>query len=888
MDDLLGEDWQAPPKAANTAPLKPTPFASGYSGFRASPQASVSVSGATSPQTISRPSSTVNGTAKPASDSFGSLLSLKSQKAADNLSIQERQRQLLEERQRSQTQHSQLWDTLGSGRGTPEIRVPSPAVYNDEDDILAAFNRSAPVDNASHFPPPVSNGVSGTSTPAVAQKAQSDLGSYDEDDDPFGLGATKSGNGHAVPPAIRATLDDEDILGDLGKPVAERPPISLRRVEREADTSHVVARETGQEPVDRSVAELVEMGFPADNAQIALAENGGNVQAAVGWLLQQAHEESRQKARSDVESRQRKAVHGSRSPPRRQRSNDGETPAWMRAGSATRRENSKSPANGERDAAQVAQDLSSKLFKGANSIWKASQKQMAKTMAEFQQERDSSQPRWMQETRSDSDTASRQARKAERTQPRAARPANLTDEAAMLAAPRESRLAKESRATAPEAFIEPVSRGRSPAEPQPYKPASQPKFMQQAPPSQDRRPATKLSRQDNEEQTAEAYVSPARRKRPMPKPEPPSDPEVDLFSPAPSRTPTTTSHTPAQPARAAATQKPASVPVKPARPARSIPTISPSALASSAQHRKAGGEAFKRGDYAAAHESYTAAIGPIPATHPIMIVVLSNRALTALKTGDAKTAVSDADRALEIIGIGQGVGEVVDLGGAEGTKDMRDFFGKALTRKAEALEHMEKWSDAAAAWRQAVEAGVGGSVALRSRDRCEKAAAPAPAPKTAPSSSVRRIAPSPAKAPPAKSLGNSMQRPTLTSATSAEAVKKLRAANAAAEKADDEKFALTDAVDARLDTWKGGKADNLRALLQSLDGVLWEGAGWKKVGMADLVMPNKVKIVYMKAIGKVHPDKIPQDATTEQRMVSAAVFSTLNEAWDKFRTDNNL
>jgi hypothetical protein len=84
----------------------------------------------------------------------------------------------------------------------------------------------------------------------------------------------------------------------------------------------------------------------------------------------------------------------------------------------------------------------------------------------------------------------------------------------------------------------------------------------------------------------------------------------------------------------------------------------------------------------------------------------------------------------------------------------------------------------------------------------------------------------------------------------------MRLANAAADKADDEKFALTDMVDAKLVAWKGGKSDNLRALLGSLDKVLWESAGWKKVGMQDLVMPNKVKIVYMKAIGKVHPDKV--------------------------------
>ena len=69
-------------------------------------------------------------------------------------------------------------------------------------------------------------------------------------------------------------------------------------------------------------------------------------------------------------------------------------------------------------------------------------------------------------------------------------------------------------------------------------------------------------------------------------------------------------------------------------------------------------------------------------------------------------------------------------------------------------------------------------------------------------------------------------------------MKKLRAANAEAEKADDEKFALADTVDAKLAAWRGGKTDNLRALLQSMDIVLWESAGWKKVGMADLVVPG--------------------------------------------------
>lgn len=34
--------------------------------------------------------------------------------------------------------------------------------------------------------------------------------------------------------------------------------------------------------------------------------------------------------------------------------------------------------------------------------------------------------------------------------------------------------------------------------------------------------------------------------------------------------------------------------------------------------------------------------------------------------------------------------------------------------------------------------------------------------------------------------------------------------------------------------------------------------------------------------------QISQTATTEQKMISGSVFATLNEAWDKFKKDNNL
>lgn len=892
MDDLSGLDWQAsskPRNTRNTAPASAATFASNYSSFRPSP--APPTSGVTSPLSLSRPFSILNSakppakSPSPANDTFGSLLSLKPQKGPSNLTLQDRQKQLLEEKQRQQAQQAQLWDTLGSGRGTPEVRVPSPAVSNgkaradDEDDLLAAFKSSAPVDNASFYPPPASGQVSGRSTPAVQSQAVKEpataaLGGFDEDDDPFGLGRVKpQSNGHVTVP-VSTQADDDDILGDLGKPVTARAPprtqvddaLDLDKDERDSSP------EPKDEPQDKAVAELVDMGFPLDTSKIALAETDGSVQAAVGWLLQQAHEESKQKAKGQSTQRRRSPIANSRSPPRnnsqrRQPQDRDAVPPWMReearSSSAPRRQDSRSPANGEKDVTQVASELSNKLFKSANSLWKSSQKQMAKTLADFQQEGDTSQPKWMREASAESSRASSQRRPDERPVPKLTPKfvANATDEAAMLDMPRDDVLPpKPQRQTNPsrQSQLDLPSRGRSPAEPLPGRNSPQPKFMQQQP-QQDKRPATKLSRQEVDEQASQAYVSPARRKRPTPKPESAPEPEVDLFGPAPSNPvqSSTNSASISRTSQAPQASRPTPVPVRPKAPPRNIPSISPSALSTSSRHRKAGTEAFKRGDYAAAHESYSAALTPIPSTHPVIIVLLCNRALTAIKTGDPKVAVSDADRALEVIGASRGEGETIELGSCEGIKDMKEFYGKAVMRKAEALEHMEKWTDAAKAWRQAIEVGAGGAVSLRGRDRCEKASAGDSAVTATRSAPVKNAVATPSKAaPPAKGMGNTMSRPALTTASDAEAVKRLRQQNAAAEKADDEKFALTDQVDARLTAWKGGKADNLRALLQSLDNVLWPEAGWKKVGMSDLVMPNKVKVIYMKAIAKVHPDKV--------------------------------
>ena len=284
----------------------------------------------------------------------------------------------------------------------------------------------------------------------------------------------------------------------------------------------------------------------------------------------------------------------------------------------------------------------------------------------------------------------------------------------------------------------------------------------------------------------------------------------------------------------------APIQIRPKTTQRRIPSIDPLSLAAAHTHRKTGTEHFKRGDYAAAHESYSSSLSQLPAHHPLTIVLLTNHALTALKTGEPKQAVSDANKALEIIGSGQGSGETIDIEGE--AKNMKDFYGKALMRKAEGLENMEKWKEAGEVWKVTVESGVGGATAIQGRQRCEKALAPKPATRA----STPRATPKPK---PSNGLSSMRE-------ADSEAVIRMRKTNAEAEKADDEKFALSDAVDARISAWRGGREGNLRALLGAMDQVLWEGSGWKKVGLHELVVNGKVKVAYMRAIGKTHPDKV--------------------------------
>ena len=796
-------------------------------------------------------------------DSFANLVSFNSSAANKNLSLAEQQKRLQEEKAKKEAekrsqyeaqyggQNNQFWDGLEQGRTQSPATAPvsqSVSPPADDDDILAAFNAAAPVDASTNFPIPSSNASPqiGSNTPQQSLgggiSMRDNTGGLDafEDDDPFGLNKLKPQAAAAPPPAQD---DDDDFLGLLGKPVSEiprqkptpSPPAPSNREMRSQDASPMPSSDE-----DRAIAELVDMGFSADKSRQALrtTPSGTDVQAAVGWLLTQAHAESRQKSQG-----QSPPNGPSHDPVERTSSRQRDAPSWAREGRSQtpRRDDSMSPG-AEKDPAQIASQLGNNLWKTAGSIWKTGSKRFQQAVTEFNTDHDPSQPKWMRDAsapREDSFPPPQPPRRGgdRREQPQQ-KPQDFTDEAMLL----ETGDARPRKPARPDTSGNDLrQQSRSPAQHM-----QQPNFLQRPSRPNSTEPKSRLSRFSTEEQSAQAYVSSARRKRPQ---APPPVPEsaVDLFdSPAPS-----SQHPkPATPSQAAPQTRSTPIPVRPKVPPRSVPPVSAEALQSTHRHREKAAEAYKRGDYAAAHQSFSTALNMLPEKHPITIMIRSNRAMTALKTGEPKSAVDDADAILALIGPSKGESETIDLGNGEPAKPMKDFFGKALMRKAEALEQLEKWVDAAQVWKLTVEAGHGGSTSIQGRNRCENAAG-INKPQTKAVPVKKRATPAPKKASAMSDLGGASG-----SGQDSEAVSRLREANEASERADEEKFALSDSVDARIATWRNGKQDNLRALLGSLDTVLWADSGWKKINLSELVLPNKVKIQYMKGIAKVHPDKV--------------------------------
>ncbi|KAI5794147.1 hypothetical protein FPQ18DRAFT_401593 [Pyronema domesticum] len=929
-------NWSSP----TGQPSKPSPASSNAFG-------NLSIKPSTTPQNG-------NGATK-GSDSFANLVSFGRDKQNSNLSLAEQQQKLEEQRRKDEEERLKKMDALFGGgaanngfwnaldsKGGVSAAPPAPA---DDDDILAGFGADVPVDRSSHYPPPSSGfaaqssssadvldlfnaappkptshsaGASKSATPSATSKPAA----FDPFDDfePQNL-PSRDPSPHQPPPQV-SNDDDFDILGDLAKPVSEftkppppQPTPSPRPEPRRESPP-------ASDPRDGPIAEIMDMGFTAEQAKQALAETdtGLDVQGAVSWLLEQAHRKSRpasaapsrsSQSRQDSSSRNRERLepqprHESRNRDReRERSREPEDsglPAWARGVGRG--------GQGEKDLGAVAAELSGTIFKSATQLWSSGRTKMERAVAEFKADLadgggDPSQPKWMRERQIREELERNGARGISRNDrppeaQREPRPAptkeEFTDEAMMLemgsGPPQPPRKQREERRE--ERRPSPQSSGsqdpgldRARIQQQRQREmeaaiAAKEREMREREQAQERARASMMapdsaSRKAKLSAEPEAvYVSRNRRRPPPAASSKPATPEPDLLgagggssnNPFARDVAAERQRSPAPPA-SKPTPSPHPTPApRPPKQQRQTVAISPDSLTRSNTARASGTDAFKRGDYTAAQAHYTSALTPIPDQHPLRIVLLSNRSLCTVKLGDPKNALIDVEAILLLIGPHRGEDETIAVDGTD--KDMKDYWTKAISRKAECLEQLEKWADAKGVWEEALSGGAT-ATAMNGKRRCEAALKPKAAPKSKPVVV--------AKPPP---------KPVQQSAKSSEAVQALRQQNAAQERQEQERLELHDKIHDRIGAWKNGKEGNLRALLAGLDTVLWEGSGWKKVGMAELLIPAKCKIAYMKGIAKVHPDKIRPDATTEQKMISGAVFSLLNDSWDKFKAENGL
>ncbi|KAF8653624.1 hypothetical protein AX16_003776 [Volvariella volvacea WC 439] len=646
--------------------------------------------------------------------------------------------------------------------------------------------------------------------------------------------------------------DEDDILGDLAKPVDAVKRSSSRRVETPPHTTPSPSTRGPERPTTRAVSppphilgQLVEMGFSVQQARVALAstDTGLDVQAALEVLLANGAADG--------------SRHSTPQPPNRdsrQERRPSNRPETTRR--ATR--DSPAPVMGERNLQEQADkilaqasEIGLNMFNRANALWKEGREKVQKAYEERTGgsstgggARPDGRPRWMQEAPSS---------QVQDDDGWGDRPVGAFSD-----------------------DVEVTERERSPKRAKAPKP----------PPAVAPESAPAAQRGDSLNLFGDApvvYTSRFRHGRSKPTPSAPQ-------SSAP-------------PARA--TPPPAAAPSVPRPvPRQNVVSATQAAISNCMKHKEAGTAKFKLGQYGESESCYTLAISALPSSHLLLIPLYNNRALTRLKNGDYKGAAEDASSVLEIAGEGYHPSLELKVEKEEEglSVDIADGIMKALKRRAEAWEGREKWEDAVKDWeklsaldwlksqqirneaiRGAVRcrrmtkdgqgsSGVTGNTAGQGglgglEDMMEVKVKPRP---PAPSK------PKPAAAPPRK--------PVVTSNKPSEALANLRNANSKAEAEEQARYELKDVVDQKLLSWKGGKETNIRALLASLDTVLWPELGLPKLGMADLVTPAQVKVKYTRTIAKLHPDKLNTSNTTvEQRMIANGVFGALNEAWNAFK-----
>lgn len=343
-------------------------------------------------------------------------------------------------------------------------------------------------------------------------------------------------------------------------------------------------------------------------------------------------------------------------------------------------------------------------------------------------------------------------------------------------------------------------------------------------------------RDGDDEQDSRQTVPPSISQRPRQAPSRPSS--------AVSRSPAVSQPTISRPSPS---PKPQPTPL----PARPLIPATAQQLESSAAHKTKGNDHFKLGRFTEAESSYSSAIAALPAGNLFLIPLLNNRATTRLKLGDSVNAAADCTAVIDLVGIAYHPGKEASLPAEYAEIKLGDGLSKALVKRAQAWEMGEKWKAALEDWERvmgldlAVLLGAGAGAGAKMRNMAVEGAR-----RARKMMESGKVAPAPATPTPTA---------TPADVNRSAAVADLRKAAQALEAEEEARLKHKDTVDAKITNWKSGKETNLRALIASLDTVLWDDIvkeGGLRVGMHELVTDKQVKIKYMKVVARLHPDKV--------------------------------
>ncbi|CCH62483.1 hypothetical protein TBLA_0H01970 [Henningerozyma blattae CBS 6284] len=301
--------------------------------------------------------------------------------------------------------------------------------------------------------------------------------------------------------------------------------------------------------------------------------------------------------------------------------------------------------------------------------------------------------------------------------------------------------------------------------------------------------------------------------------------------------------------------------------------ISTIELSGYTEFRANGTEFFKKGDYDSALSEYKKSLNTLPQKHPLRLISYSNILAAQLKVGEYSQSVKDCDVALELFPKNdkQWTQFIQD---SDPQKTYKEIWPKIVLRKAEACEHMEKYQIAYDSYQLLLHKNVFNDKIMAGKRRCQKVLNPE-TPKLKSSANTSRI--SSAKQSTASTSSINVNKN----------VERLKETRKKEREEEEERLRLLDSVNAKIQKWTNNKEDDIRYLLSNVHIVLtW--SNWKAINASDLVMPKKVKVNYMKAVAKTHPDKISKDLSIENKMIAESIFSILSVAWEKFKTANKM